>query len=85
MECYDGESFSAVSYYFAKYLQEELEGPVGIINTAIGGTIARGYEESEEWWPEAVTPHAEAPNQNHAAALRVPARNRSSWSRYPGC
>lgn len=27
-----------------------------------GGKIARGYEESEEWWPEPVRPHPDAPN-----------------------
>jgi arylsulfatase len=26
------------------------------------GKIARSYEESEEWWPEPVRPHPEAPN-----------------------
>jgi len=27
-----------------------------------GGKIARSYEESEEWWPEPVRPHRDAPN-----------------------
>ena len=27
-----------------------------------GGTIGRSYEESEEWWPEPVRPHPDAPN-----------------------
>ena len=27
-----------------------------------GGTIARSYEESEEWWPEPVRPSEDAPN-----------------------
>ena len=44
-ECYNGESFSAVSYYFAKYLQEGLGVPVGIINTSWGGT------RIEPWTP----------------------------------
>ncbi|MGI9666396.1 MAG: arylsulfatase [Acidimicrobiia bacterium] len=26
------------------------------------GTISRSYEESEEWWPEPIRPHPEAPN-----------------------
>jgi hypothetical protein len=26
------------------------------------GKIARSYEESEEWWPEPVRPHPDAPN-----------------------
>lgn len=44
-ECYKGEGFSAVSYYFAKYLQAELGVPVGIINTSWGGTLI------EPWTP----------------------------------
>ncbi len=43
--CYNGEGFSAVSYYFAKYLQAELGVPVGIINTSWGGT------RIEPWTP----------------------------------
>lgn len=45
MECCNGESFSAVSYYFAKFLQEALEIPVGVINTSWGGT------RIEPWTP----------------------------------
>ncbi len=43
--CYNGEGFSAVSYYFAKYLQAKLHVPVGIINTSWGGTLI------EPWTP----------------------------------
>jgi sialate O-acetylesterase len=43
--CYNGAGFSAVSYYFAKYLQESLGVPVGIINTSWGGT------RIEPWTP----------------------------------
>ena len=45
--CYKGAGFSAVSYYFAKYLQAELGVPVGIINTSWGGT------RIEPWTPPA--------------------------------
>ena len=31
-------------------------------NDEFRGKIARSYEESEEWWPEPVRPHPEAPN-----------------------
>ena len=44
-DCYDGEGFSAVSYYFAKHLQAGLGVPVGIINTSWGGTLI------EPWTP----------------------------------
>ena len=45
--CYNGEGFSGVSYYFAKYLQAGLGVPVGIINTSWGGT------RIEPWTPPA--------------------------------
>ncbi|MCP4645194.1 MAG: sialate O-acetylesterase [bacterium] len=44
-DCYNGEGFSAVSYYYAKYLQEALGVPVGVINTSWGGT------RIEPWTP----------------------------------
>ena len=44
-ECCNGEGFSAVSYFFAKYLQQKLGVPVGIINTSWGGT------RIEPWTP----------------------------------
>jgi arylsulfatase A-like enzyme len=34
----------------------------GVRLQEFGGKIARGYEESEEWWPEPVRPHPDAPN-----------------------
>ncbi|MBX7258290.1 MAG: 9-O-acetylesterase [Candidatus Hydrogenedentes bacterium] len=43
--CYNGEGFSAVSYYFAKYVQAKLRVPVGIVNTSWGGT------RIEPWTP----------------------------------
>ena len=43
--CYNGEGFSAVSYFFAKYLQAALGVPVGILNTSWGGT------RIEPWTP----------------------------------
>jgi sialate O-acetylesterase len=45
VDCCNGEGFSAVSYYFAKYLQAELDVPVGVINTSWGGT------RIEPWTP----------------------------------
>lgn len=45
VNCYDGAGFSAVSYYYAKYLQAELGVPVGVINTSWGGT------RIEPWTP----------------------------------
>jgi len=31
-------------------------------NEEFGGKVGRSYEESEEWWPEPVRPHPDAPN-----------------------
>ncbi len=45
VNCLNGEGFSAVSYYFAKYLQARLKVPVGVINTSWGGT------RIEPWTP----------------------------------
>lgn len=45
--CYNGEGYSAVCYYFAKHLQAALGVPVGIINTSWGGT------RIEPWTPPA--------------------------------
>lgn len=44
----DAKSFSAVAYFLAKRLQNELNVPIGVINASWGGTPA------EVWTPEAV-------------------------------
>ncbi len=36
----------------------QIEGDV----QPFGGTIAKSYEESEEWWADPVRPHEDAPN-----------------------
>ncbi len=40
-------NFTAVGYYFAKKLQEELSVPVGIINTSYGGTYVEAWTSQE--------------------------------------
>ena len=40
-------SYSAVGYYFARYLQQELKVPVGIINTSWGGTVCEAWTSQE--------------------------------------
>ena len=41
-------SFSAVAYYFAKDLHEELDVPIGVIHTAVGGTLTESYISREK-------------------------------------
>jgi sialate O-acetylesterase len=41
------ERFSAVGYYFARYLNRELDVPIGIINSSWGGTIAETWISHE--------------------------------------
>jgi sialate O-acetylesterase len=41
------ESFSAVAYFFAKHIHEHTGVPIGIINTAVGGSTAEGYIREE--------------------------------------
>lgn len=38
--------FSAVGYFFGRYLHEELNVPVGLINTSWGGTVAEAWTSS---------------------------------------
>jgi sialate O-acetylesterase len=40
-------TFSAVGYFFARYLQQELKVPVGIINTSWGGTRCEPWTSRE--------------------------------------
>lgn len=44
-------SFTAVPYFFAKYLYEELEIPIGLINSSVGGSPAEAWI-SEEYLKE---------------------------------
>ena len=39
--------FSAVGYFFARHLQQELKVPVGMINTSWGGTICEAWTSRE--------------------------------------
>lgn len=51
--------FSAVAFYFGRHLHEQLQVPVGLINTSWGGTIA-------EAWTSAPALRAKLPEFNHA-------------------
>lgn len=42
------QNFSAVAFYFAQKLQKELQVPVGIIMTAVGGTPAEAWLDKED-------------------------------------
>lgn len=52
--------FSAVAYYFGKYLYQQLNVPIGLINNAIGGSnteswISRGALEAHPWLADLLT------------------------------
>lgn len=40
-------SFSAVGYYFARHLAQELKVPIGIVNTSWGGTVCEAWTSKE--------------------------------------
>ncbi|MEQ9568250.1 MAG: sialate O-acetylesterase, partial [Pseudomonadales bacterium] len=42
------KSFSAVAYFFAKNIHAQTGVPIGIINTAVGGSTAEGYIREEQ-------------------------------------
>lgn len=39
--------FSAVAYFFGKQIQKELGGPVGLVNSALGGTMIEAWMSDE--------------------------------------
>ena len=43
-----GRPFSAVGFYYAKKLYEQLKVPVGIVDTSVGGTLAHYWASVEE-------------------------------------
>ena len=43
-----GQPFTAVGFYFAKKLYEQLKVPVGIVDTSVGGTLAHYWASVEE-------------------------------------
>jgi len=67
------KSFSAVGYFFGKKLQQQLNVPIGLINTSWGGTPA------EVWTPEATI--ANDPVLKTAAAKLKPF---AWWPNLPG-
>ncbi|OGG02318.1 MAG: hypothetical protein A3F83_07980 [Candidatus Glassbacteria bacterium RIFCSPLOWO2_12_FULL_58_11] len=40
------QHFTAVGYYFALYLQQQLGVPIGLINNSVGGTVAEAWSGS---------------------------------------
>ncbi|HTN05559.1 sialate O-acetylesterase [Agriterribacter sp.] len=67
------KGFSAVAYYFGKQLQQQLNVPVGLINTSWGGTPA------EVWTPEQLV---ENDPELKAAAAKIGTTN--WWPNAPG-
>lgn len=75
------EGFSAVGYYFSVKLREELDVPVGFIQSAFGGAwihpfirpdLLAEYESMKEFhqeWIDANTQHEKNPEHNHHFVL----------------
>jgi len=67
--------FSAVGYFFGKELQDELDVPIGMINTSWGGTVCEAWtaREALEGDPDFETivarPVAEGQEKNRASVL----------------
>lgn len=43
----DGRSFSAIGYFFGRVLHKELQVPIGLIQSAYGGTLAEAWMQPE--------------------------------------
>ena len=59
--------FSAVAYFFGKKLQEELDVPIGLINSTWGGTPAEAWTPSEVIENDSILKeaNAELPNEEY--------------------
>ena len=45
----DAQRFSAVAYYFGRELRTKLGVPVGLIRSAVGGTVAEAWTAAQNW------------------------------------
>lgn len=72
----DAANFSAVAYYFGKELRKKLRVPVGLIKSAVGGTVA------EAWTPKAdleSNPTLKPLLDQHAARLASYPQDLEKW------
>lgn len=56
----NGESLamaSAPGYFCVKHLQDSLGVPVGIISTAVGGTMIESWRKDAEWYKKMIAPY----------------------------
>lgn len=56
----NGESLamaSAPGYFCVKNLQDSLQVPVGVISTAIGGTMIESWRKDAEWYKKMIAPY----------------------------
>lgn len=63
--------FSAISYYFARVVQEELDCPVGIINASVGGTMIEAWTSLEALSRNPALKEGASRNRAEALALEV--------------
>ena len=56
----NGESLAMVSapgYFCVKHLQDSLQVPVGVISTAVGGTMIESWRKDGEWYKKMIAPY----------------------------
>lgn len=54
----EGNGASAVAYFFAKYLREKLDVPVGVINASVGGTPIEAWSPNGNLYNGMIHPSA---------------------------
>jgi sialate O-acetylesterase len=75
-------SFSAVAYFFAAELYKKIQVPVGIINTAVGGSPAEAWmsEEALKSYPNYYNEVQLFKNQKHIDSIQLADRTRTqNW------
>ena len=51
------ESASAPGYFCVRHLQDSLGVPVGVISTAVGGTMIESWRKDAEWYKKMIAPY----------------------------
>lgn len=76
------EEFSSVAYFFGRDLHQNLNVPIGLINTSWGGTIAEAWTSGEalEYMPDFVEEAREIKSVSEEKAQRVYEQKFKKWN-----